>query len=134
MDVSPDVAQKRYARWLAWGTRLGLALLVLGFIAYILGLAPHVPIERLPALWQRPASELLEHSGLQPGWHWASLVHRSDMLVIATIGFLASCSIASLVAVIPAFARNRENVFVVICILQVAVLLLAASGLFAGGH
>ena len=134
MELIPDSAQHRYARALAWGTRIGLALLVIGFAAYLLGMTPHIPMERVPVLWSRPASELLAEAGLKPGWHWATLVPRSDMLVLAAIAFLASCSLGALAAVLPIFRQRREYVFVAICILQVGVLLVAASGLLAGGH
>ena len=129
-----DAVQDRYARWLAWGTRFGLALLIVGFAAYVFGLAPHVPIERLPALWQVPAAELLRETGLKPGWHWSSLVHRSDMLVLAAIAFLSSVSLACVAAVLPSFAKRGERVFAAICALQAVVLLLAASGWLAAGH
>jgi hypothetical protein len=134
LELIPDSAQRRYARALAWGARIGIALLVLGFAAYLFGLTPHIPIERVPGLWSRPSSELLEQAGLRPGWHWAALVHRSDMLVLAAIAFLATCSLGALAAVVPIFHRRREYVFVAICILQVVVLLLAASGVLTGGH
>ena len=137
MTSRPDelAAQSRYARWLTWGTRLGLALLVLGFLGYVGGIiAPHVPIERLPALWGRSAAELLSATGVRSGWGWAAALHRSDMLVLAAIALLASCSIPCLAAVLPVFRRRREMVFVTICLLQIAVLVLAASGLLASAH
>ena len=134
MELTRDPVQVRYARWLAWGTRAGLACLVVGFLAYIFGLAPHVPIEKLPAIWQLPSAQLLRDTGLQPGWHWAALLHRSDMLVLAAIALLASVSIVCVAAVMPLFARRGEQVFVAICALQVLVLLLAASGLLVAGH
>lgn len=127
-------AQRRYARWLAWGTRLGLGLLILGFVAYISGVAPHVPIETLPQLWGRPSAELLAQTGVRPGWGWAAFLPRSDMLVMAAIGVLASSSIPCLLAVAPVFAKSRERAFLAICVLEVAVLALAASGILAGGH
>ena len=129
-----DPIQERYARWLAWGTRAGLACLVLAFAAYLFGIAPHVPIERLPALWELPASRLLGETGLKPGWHWASLLHRSDMLLIAAIALLSSISGMCVAAVIPAFAKRGDRLFVAIGVLQIAVLLLAASGLLTGSH
>ena len=133
--TSLDAAPLRYARWLAWGTRTGLGLLVLGFIAYASGLVdPHVPIERLPELWTRPASEVLREVGLRPGWGWAELTHRSDMLILAGIGILAGCSIPCLAATIPVFQRRRETAFVLICLLEIAVLALALSGVLAVGH
>ena len=128
-------APKRYASWLAWGARIGLALLVLGFVAYASGIvAPHVPIERLPELWSRSSADLLREVGLRPGWGWAELFPRSDVLILAGIAILASCSLPPLAAVIPVFASRRERLFISICILQIAVLLLAASGVLTGGH
>jgi len=134
LNEAHDPVQRRYALWLAWGTRAALACLVLAFAAYLFGIAPHIPIERLPALWELSAAQLLGETGLKPGWHWASLVHRSDMLLIAAIALLSTISAACVAAVVPAFAKRGERVFVVICILQIGVLLLAASGLLAGTH
>jgi hypothetical protein len=125
-------AQLRYARVLGWGTATGLALLVIAFIAYVAGwIEPHIPIERLPQLWSRPAPEMLAAAGLQPGWGWATLLHRADMLVLVGIAVLASCSIPCLAAVIPVFRARGETTFVVICALQIAILVLAASGVLA---
>lgn len=127
--------QVRYAQWLAWGTRLGLALLVLSFLAYIARLTtPHVPIERLPSLWSLPSGQFLRETGMDPGWNWLSLIHRGDMMNLFGIALLASCSIACLAAVIPLFHARGERAFVAICVLQVAVLVSAASGFLGGGH
>lgn len=128
-------APRRYAICLLWGTRIGLALLVIAFIAYFAGfLAPHVPIERTAAMWGQPAAAMVQATGLQASWEWARHLGRSDMLALAAIALLASCSIPCVAAVIPVFARHRERVFVGICVLQVAVLLLAASGLLTAAH
>ena len=119
-----------YARLLAWGTRIGLTLLVLAFIAYATGwIAPHVPIEELPRLWSQPAPAYLQAAGLQAGWDWARFLHRADMLSLAAIAFLASCSVACLAAAAAIFFRIRERPAAVICLLEIAVLALAASGL-----
>ena len=127
-----EAAQHRYATWLAWGTRAGLLLLVAGFVAYVTGwVGPHVALERVPELWHRPAAEVLREVGLRPGWGWAELLHRSDMVILLGIGVLASCSIAALGAVIPVFASRRERAFVAICLLEIAVLALAASGILS---
>ncbi len=125
----PEIeAQSRYARWLAWGTRAGLALLVLAFCAYVLGLVePRVPIGEVASLWSRSSADFLQATAARPGWEWARSLHRADMLALAAIAFLASWSIACLAAAIPVFARRRERVLVAICALQITVLLLAAS-------
>lgn len=134
---APDLqqAQLRYARILAIGTAVGLGLLVLGFIAYVSGwIEPHIPIERLPQFWTRPSGEMLAEARLSPGWGWAALLHRGDMLLLAAIALLASCSIPCLAAVVPVFRRRGEQVFVAICVMEIAVLALAASGILSVAH
>ena len=129
MIQSRDAAL-RYARWLAWGTRVGLVLLVLGFVAYVTGIIPsHLPVEKMPQLWSQPAPAYLRAAGLEPGWGWAALLPRGDMLALAAIAFLASWSIACLAAAARVFLRGGERVLGVTCLLVVAVLVLAASGL-----
>lgn len=131
MELTP---QQRYARWLSWGMRIGLALLVASFAAYLLGLGPHVPIDRAPELWSQPARELLARTGLRAGWGWAALLPASDMLVMAAIAVLASCSIPPLLAAARSFARAGERTLWIVCALEVAVLVLAASGVLAVTH
>ena len=127
-------APHRYAAWLAWGSRLGLGFLALSFALYLGGVAPHVPIEQVTTLWNLPAAEYLQRAQLQSGWHWAWLLERSDMLVLAAIALLASCSIACLIAVIPVFVRSREQALAWICVAQVVVLAVAASGWLGTAH
>lgn len=132
---APDAAQERYARWLELGARAGLALLVIGLVVYATGmLAPHVPIEGLPALWTLPAERYLQEARITPGWGWAMLVHRSDHLTLAGIAVLAGCSILPLGTSLAAFRASGERTLAILCALEIAVLLLAASGFLAGLH
>ena len=137
MELKPggdDAAPCAYARWLRRGSYVGVAVLVAGFAAYLLGMTPHVPMDQLPALWELPAERYLEYARLRPGWDWATYVHRSDMLAVAGIALLATCSVVSLAAAIRAFRASGERALMAICAAQIAVLLLAASGLLAGSH
>ena len=121
--------QEIYSRWLGWGTRAGLALLVASFAAYLLGLLPaQVPIESLPEYWTLPASEYMQRAGIAPGWGWIALAWHGDLLNLAGIALLAGCSIPCLAAVVPAFRARREMAFMWICVAEIVVLLLAASG------
>lgn len=130
----PAAEQARYARWLAYGTRLGFAMLVLGFAAYVAEIVEaHVPIERLPDLWHLPAEDFLIAAGIEPGWGWAALAHRGDVMNLLGIAVLASVSVPCLLAVIPLYRARGERIFVAICVLEIAVLALAASGLL-GSH
>ena len=135
MDVSrPDemAAQGRYARLLAWGVQVGLALLVASFLLYVFGIvAPHMPIERMPELWRMSASHLAMETGVRAGWGWAGFLPRGDMLVLAAIAILSTCSVLCIAAIAPIFRARGDRVFVAICVLEVLVLLLAASGVLA---
>lgn len=123
-------AQRRYGRWLLVTTRLGAVLLVVAFVLYVTGaVSPHVPIERLPKLWKLPASQFLEQAHIAPGWHgWTTLIAHGDMLVQAAIALLISSSILCLAAVVPLFWKRGERMIAVLCVLQIAVLVFAASG------
>lgn len=125
----------RYARLLEWGMRLGLALLLLSFVAYAGGWwSPHVPLAQLPALWSLPVGAYLQATASPQGWGWLALAGRSDYANLLGIAVLASCSIPPLLAVIPLFLRQRARAYAIICALEILVLLLAASGWLGGGH
>jgi hypothetical protein len=126
--------QLRYARVLEWGARAGLLVLLLSFAAYVFGLAEaHVPPARLPELWMHPVGRYLELTGSPTGWGWVALVHRGDIAGLLGIAILAGCSVLSLLALVPLYAARRDRAFVIICLADVAVMLVAASG-WPGGH
>ena len=135
MESRENWEQERYARCLSWGAHLGLALLIAGFAVYAFALVPpHVPHERLPYLWSLPAAEYLRQAGIPAGWGWASLVGRGDLGNLVGIAVLASCSIPCLIAVMPLYRKRGERVYFWICALEIAVLVLAASGALVAGH
>lgn len=128
--------QGRYATWLEWGTRLGLAVLVLGFAAYVSGLLPGaLPPARLAALWGLPVSAYLQQAGAPlGGWAWVGQLPQGDALGMLGIAILAGCSLPALLALVPLYAQRGDKAYVGLCVAVVAVVLLAASGLLAGGH
>ena len=132
---APLSLHERYARWLELGSRIGLLLLVVGLVAYVFELvAPHVPIERLPALWGLPAHRFLQEARIPPGWGWAGLAHRGDLMNLAGIAVLAGCSMLPLAAAFAYFRARGERFYSAVCALEIVVLLLAASGLLTAGH
>jgi hypothetical protein len=133
--VAQPVEQMRYARMLDWGARAGLVILLLSFAAYVLGLAEaHVPPARLPELWMHPVGRYLELTGSPTGWGWVALVHRGDIAGLMGIAVLAGCSVASLLALVPLYAARGDKAFVIVCLAEVAVMLVAASGWPGAGH
>jgi hypothetical protein len=132
-DIDPE--QLRYAVWLQWSGWIGLASLVIAFVVYATGLlAPLIGFDQLPHAWRLPAGEMLQWAGQSPGWGWVRLLDRGDVLNLVGIGFLATCSAAPLLAVVPIYLKRGDRVFAILCLFQVAVLILAASGIVKPGH
>ncbi len=133
--TTQSTEQLRYAQLLDWGTRVGLVVLVASFAAYALGwLAPQVPLQRLPELWQLPVGAYLQQTQTPTGWGWLALVHKGDMAGLLGIAILAGCSVLCLLALVPLYRQRRDRAFVLLCLAEVAVVVLAASGLVSGRH
>jgi hypothetical protein len=127
--------QLLYSKLLNWGSRSGLAISVLAFAAYLTGLMPaHVPLEELPNLWQLPSHEYLERTHSPTGWAWMSLLAEGDFASLFGIAWLSSCTVVCLLAIIPTYIARKDRIFVAICVLEIAVLALAASGILSAGH
>lgn len=130
----PD-EQTIYARWLGWGTRIGLAVLIGSFLAYALALIePFVPVEALPQLWGLPVDRYVALSGAPSGWGWLALVNNGDYANFIGIATLALITLVCYARLVPTLWRRGEHLQAGLAIAQVLVLLAAASGLFAGGH
>ncbi len=128
-------AQRLYALLLDWGARLGLLLLVLGFALYLLGvLVPLVPPQQMPGLWGEPAASYLKRTGTPTGWGWLALLHKGDLLNLVGVALLAGCSLPPLLGVAGLYVRQRDWPMAAICMLIVAVIALAASGVLTAGH
>ena len=77
MDV--EEAQKSFARWVDAGTKLGLALLIAGFAAYVSGLLPaRIPLGELARSWHLPLPQFIAATGAPTGWQWLLLAGRGD--------------------------------------------------------
>lgn len=134
-EARPVSDQARYARLLAIGTHASLALLVVLFGIYMLGIVePHVAHARLPELWRLPAEQFLAQTGIDSGWGWTALLDRADILTMLGMTALAFWSVPCLVAVIPVYWAAGQRLLVAICVLEVFVISLAASGLIGGHH
>jgi hypothetical protein len=132
-EAAPE--QIRYAEWLRWSGWFGLALLIAAFVVYVTGvLAPHVPVGELPLVWKMSSSELAAHAGGHADWEWVGLLQKGDMLNLLGIAVLSGCSVLPLLAVAGTYLRRGDRLFAALCLLQVAVLVLAASGVIAVGH
>ncbi len=130
-----SIEQQRYATLLSWGGRAGLLILVVSFLAYLSGLMPaHVPLDRMQQVWSLSLAQYLAQTQTPTGWHWVSLVGSGDFASLIGIAVLCACSLVCLLAVIPIYARRGDWTFVVLCVVALAVQLLAASGTLGVGH
>jgi hypothetical protein len=133
--VEQPPEQLRYARLLDGGAGLGLLVLVVTFAAYVMGwLPPRVAVHELPALWHHPVDEFQRLTGAPIGWAWLGQVQHGDLAGLLGIALLAGCSLPCLLALVPLYARAADRAYVAICLAEVAVLLLAASGVLTTGH
>ena len=133
-DAQP-AEQLRYARWLERGTRTGFAVLVVLFLAYAVGaLPPHVPHGRLAELWSLPVDAFLNATGMPVGWGWLVVAHRGDVANLVGIALLAGCSVLALLMLVPLYAQRGERLYLALCLAEIAVLLLAASGVLTANH
>lgn len=81
-----------------------------------------------------PYDKLLEENGIHHGWGWVKLYSYGDFLNMFPIAFLASITILCYIAIIPTFLKKKDTIYATLAIIEVVILLGAASGLIAGGH
>jgi hypothetical protein len=131
--LSPE--QELYARWLDWSTRVSLAVLIAAFLAYAGGLlAPAVAVDDLPRLWVLPVERYLEATGAPSGWGWVAMLAKGDYLNLVGVALLGFVTVLCYLRVLPRLLARGERLQAAFAVAQVVVLLLAASGLLAGGH
>ncbi len=128
--------QLAYADLLDKGMKIGLLMLIITFFIYLTGiLKPYIAVGDLPHYWQLSVHDYLEHAQVEPGWAWVGLLGHGDFLNFAGIVFLSGVTIICFGRIVPILWRKGDTVFAVIAILELLVLMLAASGLLkSGGH
>jgi hypothetical protein len=127
--------QHVYARWLDWGTRISLAVLIAAFLAYVFGLAPAaLPLADMPRFWTLPLERYLALSGAPTGWGWLTMLDKGEYQNLVGVALLGLVTVACYLRILPVLLARRERLQSAIVAAQVLVLLLAASGLLAGGH
>jgi hypothetical protein len=124
-----------YARWLDWGTRISLAVLVAAFLAYVLGVTPAaLPLAEVPRFWGLPLERYLALSGAPSGWGWLAMLDKGEYQSMVGVALLGLVTVLCYLRLLPALLVRGERLQAAIVVAQVVVLLLAASGVLAGGH
>lgn len=138
MSTESDYAsteQRLYAGWLDLGTRIGFVVLAASFVVYVTGIVPPgVAHADLPRYWSLPVTEYLAATGAPSGWAWIARLGESDLLNFVGVAILGTVTILCYARILAAFVRSRERVLAAICIAEIVVLAVAASGIFGAGH
>jgi hypothetical protein len=125
-----------YARFLDRTAKSCFILIIIIFFLYVSGIfGSYVPFERLPQYWSQPLSEYLQMARITPGWSWLSYLYYGDFLNFLPIAALAGITILGYLCLAASFFNHREHILGGIAILEIIVLMLAASGILkVGGH
>jgi len=119
-----------YANILNAGMLIGLVSLIIIFILYVSGvLSPLIPLEEVQTYWVLSVHKYLESSGIEAGWAWFGELQYGDMLNYIPIAFLSLLTIICYLSLIPGLIRKRDTTYTVIAIVEIIVLLVAASGI-----
>ena len=119
--------QQVYARWLEWGTRIALVVLIASFVAYVFALRdPHLPPQELARLWAFPVDHYIAASGAPTGWGWLALLHKSDYLIFLAVALLGLVTVLCYARIVPVLLAQGERWRAAIAIVQIVVLLAAA--------
>ncbi|MBI5188958.1 MAG: hypothetical protein HZA07_07865 [Nitrospirae bacterium] len=128
--------QIAYANILNIGMFLGLAIIVVTFIIYMLGiLSSFIPPQDIPKYWGMKSKDFIHSMGAPTGWAWLAMVGKGDYLNFIGIALLAGLTILCYLVILPILIRKKDTPYVVIAFIEIAVLTLAASGILkSGGH
>lgn len=118
------------------GTNAALIVLAGCFAGYLFGvLEPYVALDRLPGLIGEGVEAYVRANDVPTGWDWLALLAYGDMLTLAALVLLVSVVGIAYLALIPILWRQKDRIYLLLVVLQLAVFALAASGwLDAGGH
>ena len=124
-----------YARWLDWGTRAGLGILIASFFAYVLELvAPHVPLDELARTWTLPVHEYRAAVGAPSGWGWLELAARGDYLNYFGIVLISLVTTVCYLRALPMLLARGERAYALIAAVEILVLAAAAAGIVGAPH
>ncbi len=135
LESEASAEQVRYADMLFWGAWIAIAIMAVTYVIYLAGiLVPHVPLSKIPEYWSQPVDTYVHEAHIPIGWGWVSLLGKGDFLNFIGLTILATMTILCfLVVLLPAYLKKKDWLFAAIVVLEVAVLVLAASGILGGG-
>jgi hypothetical protein len=134
-SLEPSPEQLRYASVLEKGMYFGLACLFVTFAVYMSGImGPYIPLDELSQHWTKNVHDYLTDADIKPGWSWVSMLRYGDFLNFIGIAILAGVTVLSYAAIIPLLLKRKDMIYALVALLEVVVLVFAASGIISVGH
>ena len=132
----PMPEQMTYANLLFIGAWAGIVLMIITYVIYMTGtLSPHVDVALITQNWDKGVDEYLEITNSPHGWGWLSLINKGDFINFLGLVLIAVLTIFCYLFLIVGYGKRRDWVYFIICMMEVVVLILAASGILGtGGH
>ena len=132
--VSPE--QIKYANLLLYGSWFGILILAVTFMLYVTGIMPsYIDPSQMQNYWGMRASDYLEVTKAPSGWGWLGMLRYGDFITLLGIAFLGTLTIIGYLILLPSYLAKKDKIYSIIVVVEVLVLVLAASGVLkAGGH
>jgi hypothetical protein len=136
ISVKASSEQLTYANILNKGMIIGVLVLLVSYAIYVAGILPtFIPVEDVPKYWAKSVKTFTHDLGAPTGWGWLRMVGTGYYVNFIGIVILAAVSIFCYIAILPGLVRKKDTPLVVIVIMDVLVLVFAASGILkSGGH
>jgi len=134
--------QLQYAAILEKGMYAGLALMVITFALYVLGIMPPiVPLNEISTYWSMPVHDYLvaintnfvHWEQLPTGWSWVKLIGYGDFLNFLPVTILSGVTILCYMVIAPGLFARGDKAMAIMAVAEVLILTLAASGLLVVG-
>ena len=133
-NVKVPKEQQIYAEILFYGAWGGIALMCITFFIYLSGIIkPYLPIDTVQNLWHLPSKEFIKILNIPEGWGWVHLLGKGDFLNFLGIALLGLLTIVAYLTLVFAYFKKGDKIYTAIAVVEILVLLLAASGILGSG-
>ena len=135
-SIKPMSEQITYANLLFIGAWAGILLMLITYFIYVTGiLSPHIDVTVITQNWDKGVDEFLEITHSPHGWGWLRLLNKGDFINFIGLAFIAVLTIICYLFLVVGYKKRNDWVYFFICLFEIAVLTLAASGILGtGGH
>ncbi|MEE2715788.1 MAG: hypothetical protein VX610_00055 [SAR324 cluster bacterium] len=134
-DLRVDPEQIGYAQVVAWGNRLGVLVMLVGFVGYLGGFFPAwIPPDTLLEVWSLPLPEFLAQTQSSTGWGWLQHLERGDTLALLGIALLGGVTLAGYLLLFVRFLGERKWRQWGMVVVEIALIVLVAANWIGAGH